>query len=367
MPACLPAGRPACLPVQAWGPGPSPATMHPRAHLHPPAPPPGRGGGACRISHFHRGLGVSRGHCLWLPLQARTLEGVCVCVACGGAPSAARHTAPSACSRHPPPHPQPQPQPRNTHAFTPPRAVPSTRRGLWRCGAFSRGASWPRASTTWRTQPTRRRGGWPGGSATPTARPRGRPPPRWAHCALPSPIASCPWDSCTGCWRCRCAAAGWGRGCCCCARLLDCGSTRAHAMQEQRRPLPRSHQQRPARLPPPHTLPRQCVGFMALALYLDAVLPDANGVRLPPWFLLQPGYWFPGRVSALACVRACVLVRGCQCFLLPAFNPCEPPSPSAMLPSLSPPMHTHTPRTHRAATSAPPPARWQHPLRQTRG
>jgi hypothetical protein len=33
---------------------------------------------------------------------------------------------------------------------------------------------------------------------------------------------------------------------------------------------------------------------MALALYLDAVLPDANGVRLPPWFFLMPGYWGRG-------------------------------------------------------------------------
>ncbi|KAL4434281.1 hypothetical protein ABPG75_000722 [Micractinium tetrahymenae] len=35
----------------------------------------------------------------------------------------------------------------------------------------------------------------------------------------------------------------------------------------------------------------QCAGFMALAIYLDAVLPDAMGVRRPPWFLLQPSYW----------------------------------------------------------------------------
>ena len=35
----------------------------------------------------------------------------------------------------------------------------------------------------------------------------------------------------------------------------------------------------------------QCVGFMALAIYLDAVLPDPNGVVLPPWFFLLPSYW----------------------------------------------------------------------------
>ena len=38
----------------------------------------------------------------------------------------------------------------------------------------------------------------------------------------------------------------------------------------------------------------QAVGFMALAIYLDAVLPDANGVRQPPWFFLLPSYWRHG-------------------------------------------------------------------------
>ena len=38
----------------------------------------------------------------------------------------------------------------------------------------------------------------------------------------------------------------------------------------------------------------QCAGFMLLAVYLDAVLPDANGVRRPPWFFLLPGYWWRG-------------------------------------------------------------------------
>jgi hypothetical protein len=35
----------------------------------------------------------------------------------------------------------------------------------------------------------------------------------------------------------------------------------------------------------------QCVGFTWLAVYLDAVLADANGVCLPPWFFLLPSYW----------------------------------------------------------------------------
>jgi len=33
---------------------------------------------------------------------------------------------------------------------------------------------------------------------------------------------------------------------------------------------------------------------MTLAIYLDVVLPDANGVRLQPWFFLQPSYWRRG-------------------------------------------------------------------------
>ncbi|PSC73883.1 ABC transporter A family member 2 isoform B [Micractinium conductrix] len=44
------------------------------------------------------------------------------------------------------------------------------------------------------------------------------------------------------------------------------------------------------------------VGFMALAIYLDAVLPDANGVRQPPWFFLLPSYWRHG--GARASMRA---------------------------------------------------------------
>lgn len=44
----------------------------------------------------------------------------------------------------------------------------------------------------------------------------------------------------------------------------------------------------------------QCAGFMALAIYFDAVLPDANGVHRPPWFFLLPGYW---RRSGVSCCR----------------------------------------------------------------
>lgn len=43
----------------------------------------------------------------------------------------------------------------------------------------------------------------------------------------------------------------------------------------------------------------QCAGFMALAIYFDAVLPDANGVRRPPWFFLTPGFWRRSRVSVV--------------------------------------------------------------------
>ena len=43
----------------------------------------------------------------------------------------------------------------------------------------------------------------------------------------------------------------------------------------------------------------QAAGYMLLAIYFDAVLPDANGVRRPPWFFLQPGYWFPAKVRGL--------------------------------------------------------------------
>lgn len=61
--------------------------------------------------------------------------------------------------------------------------------------------------------------------------------------------------------------------------------------------------------PLPHLLPPrartlQCVGFTALAIYLDAVLPDAMGVRRPPWFFLQPSYWLRG--GSVSAVRLCL-------------------------------------------------------------
>lgn len=52
--------------------------------------------------------------------------------------------------------------------------------------------------------------------------------------------------------------------------------------------------------------PTQCAGFLTLAIYLDAVLPDANGVRRPPWFFLLPSTWWrsSGRGSLRASARA---------------------------------------------------------------
>ena len=41
----------------------------------------------------------------------------------------------------------------------------------------------------------------------------------------------------------------------------------------------------------------QCVGYMALAVYLDKVLPDRMGVRLPFWYPLLPSYWKPTKVT----------------------------------------------------------------------
>eukprot|EP00961_Rhodomonas_salina_P297005 3936864-Rhodomonas_salina.1 len=38
-------------------------------------------------------------------------------------------------------------------------------------------------------------------------------------------------------------------------------------------------------------------GYSLLALYLDNVLPDAMGVRKPPWYFLSPKYWWFGQVS----------------------------------------------------------------------
>ena len=40
----------------------------------------------------------------------------------------------------------------------------------------------------------------------------------------------------------------------------------------------------------------QCVVYMLLAVYLDKVLPDRMGVRLPPWYPLLPSYWNPSKV-----------------------------------------------------------------------
>lgn len=45
--------------------------------------------------------------------------------------------------------------------------------------------------------------------------------------------------------------------------------------------------------------------YMSLALYLDAVLPDENGVKRPMWFFVLPSYWFPSRKKdTRACVKA---------------------------------------------------------------
>lgn len=35
---------------------------------------------------------------------------------------------------------------------------------------------------------------------------------------------------------------------------------------------------------------------MAFSLYLDKVLPDRMGVRLPLWYPLLPSYWKPTKV-----------------------------------------------------------------------
>ena len=40
----------------------------------------------------------------------------------------------------------------------------------------------------------------------------------------------------------------------------------------------------------------QCVGYLVLAVYLDKVLPDRMGVRLPLWYPLLPSYWKPIKV-----------------------------------------------------------------------
>jgi hypothetical protein len=43
----------------------------------------------------------------------------------------------------------------------------------------------------------------------------------------------------------------------------------------------------------------QCVAYMTLAVYMDNVLPDENGVKRPAWYFLQPGYWLPPKVSVM--------------------------------------------------------------------
>ncbi|KAI3423876.1 hypothetical protein D9Q98_009710 [Chlorella vulgaris] len=62
----------------------------------------------------------------------------------------------------------------------------------------------------------------------------------------------------------------------------------------------------------------QCVGFMWLAVYLDAVLPDANGVCLPPWFFLLPSYWGvgTGRRGQKAAVAALGAPTDAECGLV---------------------------------------------------
>lgn len=42
----------------------------------------------------------------------------------------------------------------------------------------------------------------------------------------------------------------------------------------------------------------QCIVYMLLAVYLDKVLPDRMGVRLPPWYPLLPSYWKPSKVCS---------------------------------------------------------------------
>jgi hypothetical protein len=52
---------------------------------------------------------------------------------------------------------------------------------------------------------------------------------------------------------------------------------------------------------------------MLLAVYLDSVLPDANGVRQAPWFFLLPSYW--RRSAGVSCaVRGVLLVHNAMSF-----------------------------------------------------
>lgn len=49
----------------------------------------------------------------------------------------------------------------------------------------------------------------------------------------------------------------------------------------------------------------QVVVYFLLAVYLDNVIDDANGVGQPLWYFLQPSYWVPRKVISgmYLCVR----------------------------------------------------------------
>lgn len=48
-----------------------------------------------------------------------------------------------------------------------------------------------------------------------------------------------------------------------------------------------------------HVTVLQAVAYLMLAVYLDNVLPheEGGGVTRPWYYLLQPGYWLPSKVS----------------------------------------------------------------------
>lgn len=99
----------------------------------------------------------------------------------------------------------------------------------------------------------------------------------------------------------------------------------------------------------------QCAGFTALAIYLDAVLPDAMGVRRPPWFLLQPSYWLRGgsvskqpHLSALPSENACLKHISTSACLT---NLCDPPLPNT--PTALPVRQRKSLRAAAAALAAP--------------
>ncbi len=64
----------------------------------------------------------------------------------------------------------------------------------------------------------------------------------------------------------------------------------------------------------------QCVGYMVLAVYLDKVLPDRMGVRLPFWYPLLPFYWKPTKVITFPTLLVKVLFHKC-CRLHSSFCP----------------------------------------------